>query len=144
LNWLKCDLCGYYYINPWGFIIQQAFKDELDVNNTCVCSDDMKLKSVIVAPSYIRDVRDSNLLQIWKGALESIRTADEIIFMGYSLPAEDFGIKSILMRALNGRRERPKVTVVVNDNNSKQSYINIFGPSVKYHSTGLQKYLSAT
>lgn len=143
LNWLRCDLCGTYYINPGGHTIAQAFKEDVDDANTCACNCHLKLKSVIVSPSFVRDIRDSNLLQVWKASLEAIRTADKLFFIGYSLPAEDFGIKSILIRALNGRdpEQELKVTVVVMGGSSRQSYNNVFGDNVDYHGEGLEKYL---
>lgn len=146
LNWLRCDLCGQYYINPYGSIVGLAFQERATANNTCICSDSLRLKSVLVAPSLVRDIRDSNLLQIWKAALEAIRTADRIIFIGYSLPAEDLAIKSIVMRALNGRDKSPapEVHVVQYGTAAKPNYENIFGKGIKYYSKGLQEYIKKT
>jgi len=143
LNWLKCDLCGQYYIHPDGTIAHQAFREEIDDDNTCACNDYLKLKTVLVAPSLVRDIRDSNLLQIWKAAMEAIRTADRIVFIGYSLPSEDLAIKSVIMRGLNGRiKGRPlKVEVVQHGIASKQNYINLFGKGIKYYEEGLTEYL---
>lgn len=145
LNWLKCDLCGQYYIHENGTVAHQAFREEIDQDNTCACNDYLKLRTVLVAPSLVRDIRDSNLLQIWKAAIEAIRTADELTFIGYSLPAEDLAIKSVIMRGLNGRPKGRglKVTVVQKDLAAKQNYINLFGSGIKYHSKGLSAYLKA-
>jgi NAD-dependent SIR2 family protein deacetylase len=143
LNWTRCDLCGHYYINPYGSIVHQTYKQRSDSNNTCVCSDRMRLKSVLVAPSLVRDIRDSNLLQIWKASMEAIRTADKLIFIGYSLPAEDLAIKSIIMRGLNGRDKKQKlqVDVVQHGEDAKPNYINLFGRDIEYCADGLKKYL---
>ncbi len=145
LNWLKCDLCGQYYIHKNGTVAHQAFREEIDDDNTCVCNDYLKIRTVLVAPSLVRDIRDSNLLQIWKSAIEAIRTADELTFIGYSLPAEDLAIKSVIMRGLNGRPNRKplKVEVVQNDLMSEQNYYNLFGKDITYHSKGLAEYLDA-
>jgi NAD-dependent SIR2 family protein deacetylase len=146
INWLTCSLCGYYYINPGGSIVHQEFRDETDVNNTCICNNNMRLKSVLVAPSIVRDIRDSNLLQIWKGALEAIRTADKIIMIGYSMPAEDLAIKSIILRGLNGRHygKPPRLEVVQYGDTAKPNYQNIFGSVFnedEYEAAGLEAYL---
>jgi NAD-dependent SIR2 family protein deacetylase len=144
LNWLKCELCGQYYIHPDGTIAHQAFREEIDDQNTCACNDHLKLKTVLVAPSLVRDIRDSNLLQIWKTAMEAIRTADRLVFIGYSLPAEDLAIKSVIMRGLNGRAKgRPlNIEVVQQGLQAKQNYINLFGRGIKYYQGGLSEYLN--
>lgn len=143
LNWLKCELCGQYYIHPNGNIAHQAYREEIDDDNTCVCNDHLKLKAVLVAPSLVRDIRDSNLLQIWKAAVEAIRTADKLIFVGYSLPGEDLAIKSVIMRGLNGRSSKRKldVHVVQHGNAAKQNYVNLFGNDITYYKGGLKEYL---
>lgn len=114
LNWLKCPLCGFVYINTAGSIHQQAFReDTIDYNNTCLCGHG-PVRTVIVAPSMVRSIRDPDLLTIWRSALEALRTADEWIIAGYSLPPEDITIRSILLRALHGRGKAkpPRIRVV--------------------------------
>ena len=143
LNWLRCDLCGHYYINPKGSIVSLAFREKISDANTCICSKTPRLKSVLVVPSLVRDIRDSNLLQIWKASLEAIRTADKIIFIGYSLPAEDLAIKSIIMRGLNGRSKSKtlEVDVVQLSTASKPNYENLFGKNINFYTGGLAQYL---
>ncbi|HSZ35255.1 MAG TPA: SIR2 family protein [Puia sp.] len=143
LNWLRCDLCEQYYVNTNGSIASLAFEPGLSDYNTCVCNSSLHLKSVLVTPSIVRDIRDPNLLQIWKAALEAMRTADKIIFIGYSLPAEDLAIKSIVMRALNGRdkKNRPEIHVVQHGTDSKGNYENIFGKNIYFEPDGLAAYL---
>jgi NAD-dependent SIR2 family protein deacetylase len=143
LNWLRCDLCGEYYINPDGNIVSLAFTDHAAEYNTCICSPTLRLRSVLVTPSIVRDIRDSNLLQIWKSSMEAIRTADKIIFIGYSLPGEDLAIKSVIMRGLNARNKsrQLKVEVVQYGEEAKFNYINLFGNEIKYYPCGLKEFL---
>ena len=144
LNWLRCDLFGHFYINPLGSIVHLAFKESVDEYNTCICSDTLRLRSVLVAPSLVRDIRDANLLQIWKSSMEAIRTADKIVFIGYSLPAEDLAIKSIIMRGINGRRkDQPlQVKVVQKGDAAKPNYRNIFSQNMTYYPGGLEQFLA--
>lgn len=115
LSWLKCPLCGFIYVNTTGNVVRQAFReDKVDSSNTCVCGHG-PVRAVIVAPSMVRSVREPNLLTIWRSALEAMRVADEWIVAGYSLPPEDAGIRSILLRAYHGRgrkRPPPRIRVV--------------------------------
>jgi len=144
LNWLKCDLCGQFYIHPNGSTAHHAFDENINDDNTCVCNSSLRLKSVLVAPSFVRDIRDSNLLQIWKSAMEAIRTADKLIMIGYSLPSDDLGIKSILMRGLNGRTSKQSliVDVIQHGEKAKPNYKNLFGKSINYFHNGLEEYLA--
>jgi NAD-dependent SIR2 family protein deacetylase len=146
LNWLRCDLCGQYYINPDGNISTLAFLDYSDDYNTCICSHTLRLKSVLVAPSIVRDIRDANLLQIWKASTEAIRTADRIVFVGYSLPSEDLAIRSVIMRGLNGRSKRKplKIEVAQCGDQAKFNYINLFGKNITYYPSGLRQFLGLT
>lgn len=144
LNWLMCNMCGRYYINPAGSIAHQEFRTATDWGNTCHCNKDMRLKSVLVAPSIVRDIRDSNLLQIWKAAVKAISQADKLILIGYSLPAEDLAIKSIILRGLNSsvKRDKLEVDVVQFGEAARSNYLNIFGKNnFTYEHLGLEEYL---
>jgi NAD-dependent SIR2 family protein deacetylase len=144
LNWLKCDLCDHVYINPRGNIIHQSFRSDIDELNSCHCSN-APLKSLIVAPSFERDVRDSNLLHVWKTALETLRAADKWMIIGYSLPPEDLAIKSLLIRAKNSRSsplEKKNFTVIQHGEAAKDAYSLLFGQNqFDYISNGMDGFL---
>ena len=140
LDVLKCSACGYVYFNPWGEIAFQAFRDKTDLDNTCVCGDDVKLQLHIVAPSIIREIRDASLLSVWRSALEWLRNADEWFIIGYSLPPEDLAIRSLLIRAYAGRREKPRVTIVQQGNGDRARYELQF-PGCTYYADGLAAFL---
>lgn len=91
LNWLRCQLCGFVYINDFGAVYRQAFRRKLGWGNTCHCLQG-PLRSFIVAPSMVRQVRDPNLLSVWQNSLEALRKAEKWIIIGYSLPGEDLGM----------------------------------------------------
>jgi hypothetical protein len=137
LNWLRCDLCDNVYINPAGPIAYLAFllDDELsadtphakmrrqlrkDFANVCHCGYG-PLSHVIVAPSFVRDVRDPILLEVWRAALDALRRADTWIIVGYSLPPEDLAIRSMLLRASASRKDhQPPLRVVVVQGSRKE------------------------
>lgn len=151
LNWLRCDLCEQVYINTHGSIAHHAFREDVDENNTCYCGH-APLRSVIVAPSLVRDVRDTNLLATWKNALQLLRTADEWVIIGYSFPPEDIAIRSLFLRAYQGhwkfsnqtwKRKDLKITVVQRgfDADIFHRY-RIFFPECDYRTDGLEGFLS--
>lgn len=148
LNWLMCSLCGRYYIN-WDYSIANlAYTEKTEDYNRCHCNKDMRLSAVLIAPSTVRDIRDSNLLQIWKEAQEAIWKADKLIMVGYSLPAEDLAIKSIILRGLNGNwsKKMRELEIVQYKDEARPNYINAFGEAFNekhYYNLGLEAYLQS-
>jgi hypothetical protein len=104
LNWLRCEVCGHITVNVRQRIAPVEYWDGKKRSRSQECWCDGLLRSVLVTPSVVRDVRDANLLGIWQAAVEDLRMADEWIFVGYSLPAEDIAIRSLIVRAWHGRR----------------------------------------
>jgi NAD-dependent SIR2 family protein deacetylase len=126
VDWLKCERCGFIYVNPTEDIYSLSFSNKKIDATKCHC-DYWPLKPVLVTPSFNRNVRDTNLSQIWRNALEELRLADEWVIVGYSLPGEDFNIRSLFMRALNGRKRRPVIKVIQPDATAKPRYDYFFG-----------------
>jgi len=145
LNWLKCDLCDHVYINPWGNLIHQSFRKKVDYDNSCHCATG-PLRSLIVAPSLERDVRDANLLHVWKSSVQALREAEKLVIIGYSLPQEDLAIKSLLMRGKNSRVKKfaKKDFIVVQfGNKSLPAYQLLFGEdNFVFLEKGLEEYLT--
>ncbi|MGJ5815174.1 hypothetical protein [Paludibaculum fermentans] len=141
LNWLRCENCEHIYINTFGAISNLAFQ-ERSVFNTCDCGHG-PLSTVLVAPSMVRDVREPNLLGIWTHALEQLRTSQDWLIIGYSMPAEDIAIRSLLIRAYNGSgRTRPRIRIVQRDESrSTLSRYKQFFPDCEYLTGGLEGFL---
>lgn len=110
LDWMRCALCGYLTVDldrgPAGGNAAQRAAEA-----TCACGYG-PLRHIFVAPSMVRELRDPNLLAVWHGALEALRTADEWIVIGYSLPPEDVPVRSLLLRAFRSRARPPRVRVI--------------------------------
>jgi hypothetical protein len=160
LNWLRCDVCDNIYVNPVGAIAYLSFLPEDGVDrrtkteffeslkeagaNECHCGY-RPLRHVIVAPSYVREVRDPILLEIWRNALEALRSADEWIIVGYSLPPEDVAIRSMFLRAYQGRDTDapPRISVVQKEGKGPEvSRYRLLFPDHSYFPGGLSGYLS--
>jgi len=139
-TWLKCDLCEHIFINPYGDIVFQAYRDEVDEYNTCHCNDVLQLRTLIVAPSLVRDIKDPNLLHIWKNTLEALRNADEWTIIGYSMPGEDLMIKTLFIRALNGAPQKPAIKVVQLDDTFRSNYASLFGKH-QFITGGVEQFL---
>ena len=138
---LRCSSCGHVYFNPEGTMAHQAFRRTLTESNTCHCRHHVRHDLHIIPPSLVRDIRDANLLNVWKSALEWMRTADRWVIVGYSLPAEDLAIRSLLMRAYSTAQKPPRITVVQDGAAARSRYSLIF-PRLDYHDGGLEAFLN--
>ena len=142
LNWLVCPVCEHTYINVYGSIQALSYYSTKSDPSTCHCGH-FPLVPVIVSPSYVRDVRNADLLYLWKNALEYLRTANRWVLVGYSLPPEDLAIRSMLMRAYRARNgSLPTVEVVhySEDDALKARYLSIF-PNATFQGGGLKVFL---
>jgi hypothetical protein len=154
-------VCDNIYVNPVGAISYLSFllgddAERRKLNhpwladleatgaNECHCGY-RPLRHVIVAPSYVREVRDPILLEIWRNALEALRSADEWIIVGYSLPPEDVAIRSMFLRAYQGRDTdaTPRIFVVQKEEKEPEvSRYRLLFPDHSYFPGGLSGYLS--
>jgi len=147
VSWLRCELCHWvtcndeYTFGKTAYSATAFFKEYSELA-TCACGH-WPLRSVMVAPSTVRDIRDPNLLSVWKSALEALRTADRWYIIGYSLPVEDVGIRSLLLRAYNGRENKPHIEVVQHgtDESTRDRYEGYF-PSCVYHTRGMEDFIA--
>jgi NAD-dependent SIR2 family protein deacetylase len=140
VNWLRCRMCQFTYINQRGPIFHQSDRAYDDSGNTCHCAA-RRLQRVIVAPSFVRNVQDSDLHTIWKAALEELRLGSHWRILGYSLPNEDVAIRSIFIRALRGRREAPVVQVYERNADLEERFRLLFG-SVCFSAKGVEDFIS--
>lgn len=136
-NWLRCPLCDHIYINPWGPIWEQAYKGQTDDLNSCHCSP-TRLQAQILSPSYVRDMREPNLVSVWNSALNELRAADRWIIVGYSFPDEDLAVRALFTRAYGSRNRTPEIVVVQRDKQAYVRYRAFFdAKSLKYTKGGL-------
>ena len=140
-NWLRCPLCENLYITPnapttWSKGGKGSWW------NQCHCSD-TRLEAQIVSPSFVREMREPNLVAVWKSTLEFLREADHWVIIGYSFPDEDVGIRALFTRALGSKRELPKIGVVQLDEAARVNYESFFPDgSVRYITGGLPLLLN--
>jgi len=142
LNWLRCDMCEHMYLNSRFEIFKRVLDAKVSGKNSCHCGHG-RLSLMLVTPSYVRDVREPNLLAIWQNALELLRTSDNWVIVGYSLPPDDINIRSMLMRAVHARGAPPRITLVLDKVHPEilaryrllfpdiKPYLQGFGPYIK-------------
>jgi len=140
-NWLRCPLCENLYIHPDGPISWRAFEPRKSWNNQCHCSP-TRLEAQIVSPSFVREMREPNLIAVWKNALDLLRQARHWVIIGYGFPDEDVGIRALFTRAFGSKTTRPQVFVIQLDQSARLNYESFFpAGSVRYLTGGLDLLL---
>ena len=109
LSWRYCQRCQRLVIDPLHHVAGERHRKA-----TCLCT--YKYSELIVTPGFVREYRNLHLLNIWRDALVKLALAAHWVFIGYSLPADDVGIRTLLLKARCVRwdvhQHHPHVTIV--------------------------------
>lgn len=142
-NWLRCPVCQRIYINPEATTWFQGLRRDSDDENTCHCSG-AKLEPQIVSPSFVRQMDDLNLLNVWNQAQNLLREASHWVFVGYSMPEEDVAIRSMFTRALNFKKTKPTITIIQRSDEALPKYELLFGSDrLQFVTGGFGEFLRA-
>jgi hypothetical protein len=109
LSWRYCPRCQRLVIDP-----QHHVAGERQDHATCQCT--CRFSELIVTPGFVREYRNVHLLTIWREALLTLARASHWIFIGYSLPSDDVGIRALLLKARcmrNDMRCKPPLVTIV-------------------------------
>ena len=110
LNWLICPQCGRLYIDRSKDIALNIYNPDYICKK---CAREGYLINpipMLLMPTYIKDINNFYLKEVWHNAYIEISNADRIVFIGYSLPEADFEFKYLLKRAI---RNGTKIDVVL-------------------------------
>ena len=132
LNWLGCACCATVYVNvEWSRIVDES-KRPTDFER-CHCG--AGLSNIIIAPSFVKNYSNVGLRSVWREAQKRLEHATRWIFIGYSLPSDDFHVRALLLRALRSRvamrpadRELPEIKVFLDSQSTaaKSRYEDLF------------------
>lgn len=122
LNWLYCPTCKNIDVKNGQKSMIDATLDPL--KSRCPRCESIQA-SIIVPPTYFKDMSNPFLLKIYETAENELLAAQQIIFCGYSFPDADMHIKYLLKRAeLNSNREDPLIIKIINGYNGKRAEIS--------------------
>jgi SIR2-like domain len=148
LNWFYCARCGELYANvdlPWILDPEHPRPDA----DYCHCG--VPLRNIMIAPSYVKEYGNAHLQSVWRHATKQLRDADRWVFIGYSLPSDDYHIRGMLLRALSAkldcsrRNQRPPIDVVSHgaDDALVGRYSDLFRrASIQFFTEGMGGYLA--
>jgi hypothetical protein len=89
------------------------------------------LEAQIVSPSFLRSVRDPNLLATWRNALDLMRESEHWLIIGYGFADEEVAIRALITRALSSREKPPRVSVAKSSQKALPNYESFF-PNDKF------------
>lgn len=114
LNWMACKKCNknYCYVLSGKVAADQVINPE-DPKTLCPgCQKQME--PIIIPPTLAKRYSNELLDSLWAEASNSIKEANKIIIIGYSLPVTDFKAKWLFMKSVAMRR-RPLETLTIVD-----------------------------
>jgi len=115
LNWQMCTDCKKLYTRR----MRDTLLD-IDYGETVCEGCQESLESIIVPPTYFKDMTNPHLVKCWEDADAKLTCANHIIFCGYSFPDADIHLKYLIKRAeLNGQREAGLKVTVLNSHYGK-------------------------
>jgi|GEM_PF-1060005 len=118
LSWRYCQRCQRLAIDPKNHVAGER-------EHGAICKCKCRFSELIVTPGFVREYRNIHLLTIWREAMLALATAAQWVFIGYSLPPDDVGVGTLLLKARCVRRDLggkdPVVTIVTGPDRRKET-----------------------
>jgi hypothetical protein len=104
------------------------------------------VRPILITPTHRKDYRNPHIARIWHRAERTLREADHVVFVGYSLPDDDIEVIYLLKRGIIKPSRR--VTVVEYDGEDREPeknptymrYRSLFG-DVDWRNKGFADYV---
>ena len=150
LNWLQCPRCARLYAK---FNIKEATQNYDNPPSCRHCDGNFPeghgrhiLAANLIMPTYLKDLSNPQYRIIWQNAGIEISEADELVFIGYSLPYADFEMRQLLSRMT---RKNAKIQVVDysesgENENTKKHWSKFFGDrDISFRFDGAKAYINS-
>lgn len=151
LNWLQCQRCMRLYakFHRKIGILEYSRRESCRHcdENFPEEANNHHLASNLIMPTYIKDLSNPQYKIVWQNAGIEISEADELVFIGYSLPNADFEMRQLLSRMVR-RKARISVVDCISDPQKKELFEkrwkNFFGDrETTFHFEGASAYINA-
>ena len=99
LNWLFCPLCRAVDIVD-GHLSGEHYiysSQQQKVEHCSVCG--VPYEPVIITPSFLKSYENLYITYMWRQAEQQLAEADQIVFVGYSMPDADMILRCMFRRA---------------------------------------------
>jgi NAD-dependent SIR2 family protein deacetylase len=150
MNWLQCSHCQQVFVSFDEKINIPNYINPLSCRHCSKRDIKSRLRGSLVMPTFLKDLTNFQIKLVWQNAAVELMEADELVFIGYSLPQADFEFRQMLSRML---RKDAEATVVLFHNDQPTSqlkykeecrrYQQFFGSrSVKTRHDGVEAYVA--
>jgi len=122
MNWLICSNCSrLYYVIGRKLVLEEFF--EKHYCTFCRVTNEASgiLRSLVVMPTFLKDINNVHLKMIWYNASLELNKADEVVIIGYSAPLADFEIRYLLLKSI-----RPNTKVVIVNKETEGETISMY------------------
>lgn len=163
LNWLYCPSCqrldiglsesGRRTLKQLDRLYMQD-SDSLEARYSCHGSPCVEcgtfVRPVLITPTHHKDYRNPHIARAWYDAERTLREADRVFFVGYSLPDDDVEVIYLLKRGLSHMTDRARdITVVeydaeqrpLRENPVGMRYRSLFGDELDWQTGGFGGWL---
>lgn len=106
-------------------------------------TDGMADGNLLIYPSYIKQINNQIMSEIWSQAHKALQKGEVIEIVGYSLPEADQAIRSMLLSVHNCGKEIRVVNKSKDEKNKaeiRKKWRDFFGDDVRFCFHGAQKY----
>jgi hypothetical protein len=116
LNWMFCPRCFE--------VSYTRTRKVYDIGRSILCAEcNEKTNPMLIPPTFLKNMSNPYLQQVWLNATREIKDARRLIFCGYSLPEPDLEVKYLLKRAqLNRSKDSPSMEVFVINGERENSW----------------------
>lgn len=161
MNWMYCPVCErldlYYSEQTKRFgKAMEEFYYETSATDPYRCTGSPcrdpacrgRVQPTMITPTQRKQYRNRHLARTWERSLEALRAADRVVIVGYSMPADDVEVVSLLKQGLLATPQ-DRITVVeyaqtptpMHLHAAGKRYRSILGPGVGWTSDGFEKWV---
>lgn len=119
INWFRCLNCNTLSIYKKIKISDLLFDDEKNESclkcNIKVDEETEVLQPEIITPTMIKSIDSQLYKNLWNTASNELRNADEIIFIGYSMPIADYEFRYLLQKSIPAKA---KIDVILHSSDN--------------------------
>jgi hypothetical protein len=159
LNWLYCPSCQEILVTQSDEGVQYIFSVHLQTSKGVCDQCGSRYEPLIITPSLTKSYPNPLLNEIWRQAEDQVARADQLVFVGYSLPDADAYVKAMFKRAIytnikgykrdGARQDTHFISVIDYDpdydheqgNEIQNRYLRLFG-TVEYYPRGFGSYVN--
>lgn len=120
INWFTCSNCNSLIIKPKGKETELLLSDKKVYCAKCKAKqkkNDILFVPEIITPTMVKQFTKHMYINIWQNAQYLLENANQIIFVGYSMPLADFEFRFMLTKYIS---PHAKISVVLHESDKKE------------------------